>query len=145
VSRLGYYQTEELLDKRRKDFLSVDPNAVLRLARQYEITRLVRPYFELLIEDGLIDINNELVDIYIAQRDAHALIELIKKSTAFDTYATLDRLTDEKQSQALRRAAVSLYSSLKKFDEGIEYAIKNRFYDEASQCAADSQDGAKCD
>jgi clathrin heavy chain len=42
-------------------------------------------------------------------------------------------------------AAVSIYSAIKKFDEGIEYAIKNRFYDQASTCAADSEDGAKCE
>jgi len=39
---------------------------VLRFAKQYEITRMLRPYFELLTEDGLIDINNELINIYIA-------------------------------------------------------------------------------
>lgn len=145
VSRLGYFQTEELVDQKRKDFLSVDPMAVLRLAKEYDIIRLVRPYFELCIDDGMIEINNALVDIYIQQNDAKALTELIKRTTAYDTYATLDRLTDAKQTVSLRRVAVAAYTSLKKFDEGIEYAIKNGFYDEASECAAESKDGTKCD
>lgn len=58
-----------MLENKRKDFLSVDPIAVLRLAKQYEIERMIRPYFELIIEDGLLDINNMLVDIYIRQKD----------------------------------------------------------------------------
>ena len=45
----------------------------------------------------------------------------------------------------MRRAAVTLYAALKKFDEGIEYAIKNRFYEEASICAATSENGEKCE
>ncbi|CAL6082010.1 Clathrin_heavy chain [Hexamita inflata] len=145
VSKNGYFQTEEIIDTKRKDFLSVDPLAVLRLVKEYAIERLARQYFELLIEDGLIEINNELVNIYIQQRDEKALVELIKKTTQFDTYATLDRLVDEKQTQALRRTAVPVYAALKRFDEGIEYAVKNRFYDEASACAAASEDGVKCE
>lgn len=96
VSRLGYFQTDEILENKRKDFLSVDPIAVLRLAKKYEIERMIRPYFELLVEDGLLDINNMLVDIYIQQKDDQALIELIKKTVTFDTYATLERLMDKK-------------------------------------------------
>jgi len=45
----------------------------------------------------------------------------------------------------MRRAAVTLYAALKKFDDGIEYAIHNRFYDEASSCAAASENGEKCE
>ena len=65
VSKNGYFQTEEIIDTKRKDFLSVDPLAVLRLVKEYAIERLVRQYFELLVEDGLLEINNELVNIYI--------------------------------------------------------------------------------
>lgn len=69
VSRVGYLQqgatTGTGLNDKRKDFLSVDPAAVLRLARQYEIELLVRPYLELLIDDDILDVNNQLVDIYI--------------------------------------------------------------------------------
>lgn len=145
VSRLGYFQTDEILENKRKDFLSVDPIAVLRLAKKYEIERMIRPYFELLIEDGLLDINNMLVDIYIIQKDDAALIELIKKTTTFDTYATLERLIDKKQTAAMRRCAVYLYSAIKKFEDGIQFAITNKFYDEASTCAAASEDGNKCE
>jgi clathrin heavy chain len=45
----------------------------------------------------------------------------------------------------MRRSAVTLYASLKKYNEGIAYAIKNRFYDEASSCAAASENGDKCE
>lgn len=134
-----------MLEQKRKDFLSVDPLAVLRFAKQYDISRLVKPYFELLIDDNIIDINNELVNVYIQMNDAKSLVALVKKTTHFDTYATIDRLIDVKQIEALRMAAVSLYSACKKFDDGIEYAVKNRFYDEASACAAASEDGHKCE
>lgn len=146
MSKLGYFQQDEILTtNKRKDFLSVDPVAVLRLAKQYEIELLLRPYFELLVDDGLIDINNELVNIYITQKDSKALIALIKKTTNFDTYKTLERLIDEKQTPALRRAAVQLYSALKRFDDGMQYAIANRYYDEASECADCSENGDKCE
>lgn len=65
VSKLGYFQTEEMLEAKRKDFLSVDPSAVLRLVRQYDIERIARPYFELLVDENLLEINNSLVQIYI--------------------------------------------------------------------------------
>lgn len=145
VSKLGYFQTEEMLEAKRKDFLSVDPSAVLRLVRQYEIEQMARPYFELLIEENILEINNSLVQIYIKQKDADALIALVKKTITFDTYQTLDVLISEKQTPIMRRAAVTLYAALKKFDEGVEYAIKNRFYDEASSCAAASENGEKCE
>lgn len=45
----------------------------------------------------------------------------------------------------MRRSAVTLYAALKKYDEGIQYAVKNRFYDEASTCAAASENGEKCE
>lgn len=65
MSRLGYLQqgaagaaNSTALSGKRRDFLSVDPAAVLRLARQYGIELLVRPYLELLIEDDILDVNN---------------------------------------------------------------------------------------
>lgn len=45
----------------------------------------------------------------------------------------------------MRRCAVYLFSATKKFEDGIEYAITNKFYDEASTCAAASEDGNKCE
>lgn len=145
VSKLGYFQQDEQLTTHRKDFLSVDPAAVLRIAKEYQIELLLRPYFELLIDDGLLDINNELVNIYILNHDAESLTRFIKKTTNFDTYRTLERLTDKGQIHALRRVAVQLYAALKRYDDGLQYAIQNRYYDEASECADSSEDGQKCE
>ncbi len=50
---------------KRSDFMSIDPMAVLRIAKERDIVALCRPYFELLIEENIIDINNTLVDLYI--------------------------------------------------------------------------------
>lgn len=96
VSKEGYFQKDEALNAKRKDFLSVDPAAVLRLAKEYEIELMIRPYLELLIDDDILDVNNQLVDIYIQSNDAEPLIKFVKKTVNFDTLKTLDRLTDSK-------------------------------------------------
>lgn len=70
---------------------------------------------------------------------------LVKQTVNFDTLKTLDRLTAEAQTPGLRRAAVALYAQLKRFDEGMQYAVRNRFYDEASACADESGDGHRCE
>ena len=45
----------------------------------------------------------------------------------------------------MQRVAVALYASLKRYDAGIKFAIENRFYDEAAECAQESGDEARAE
>ncbi|KAH0577255.1 Clathrin heavy chain [Spironucleus salmonicida] len=139
ISKQGYYHNEDLIDAKQRDNLSVDPLHVLRLARENEIIFLITEYLELCVEDNINETNNSLVQYYIDTRNAKKLQPLLARCTAFDALRTLDDLTNSPISQ-LKRVAATLYSTLKRYDEGIRFAVQNSFYDEAATVAHASED-----
>jgi len=144
VSHLGYFH-DDAMEETVKDFNSVDPIGVVRLARDYDCLPLIQNYLELLVKDNIAELNNALVEIYVSAYDADSLRKLVYDTLNFDHSNLLEILTDEDQVDEMKKVAVILYGRLKRYEEGIRYAIKHEFFEEAAECAAASGELEHCE
>lgn len=144
VSYLGYFHDGSTAEAVR-DFISVDPAAVVRIARRLGVLPLITEYLELLVKENNADLHNALVEVYVTSYNAEALRKLLAATLNFDTGKLLAILMGEGQTDEMKKVAVVLYGKLKRYDDGVRYAIQNEFYEEAAECAAASQDVDQCE
>lgn len=124
---------------------ALDPIRVISMVKPHNCIPMIKSYLELFTGAHNQEINETLIKIYLESYDDEGLRRLISATTAYDTYALLDNLISEDQTDDMRKLAVGLYGRLNRYDEGIKFGLQNWFYEDAAECAANSGQIEHCE
>lgn len=157
---------------------SVDPIAIVRLVKKYNVVPLLKEYLTKLCSVLCTDsdqinytvhkdkeVNDTLAQILFEESNVSELKRFIiaiasnlaqknmlhEIDNVFGCSELLKRLMDEESEEnknitsGMRTVAILLLSILGKFDEGVDYALKKNFYEEAAECALSSNKRTTCE